>query len=220
MSEYSVVGTIIIAKEGYNGTVCAPVDLIGGFNAKAEEFFGRKLSLKSSFHDSSPFRTVKVKIKKEIVTFGRDVQMELGKGTHVDPRDWNRLIKGKDVVVLDTRNDYEFLNGSFLNAINPKTEKFSELPDFIKKDLDIDPETPIAMYCTGGIRCEKVAPYLVAQGFKNVYQLDGGILKYLETIPKEEQLWTGECFVFDDRITVDNELREGNSPDHSFSKNK
>jgi UPF0176 protein len=140
------------------------------------------------------------------------VDISLGKGTHVGADEWNQLIKDPSVVVLDTRNDYEFRNGSFRRALNPQTEKFSELPAFVDENLDPEKHPRVAMFCTGGIRCEKFAPYLKQIGFKEVFQLEGGILRYLETVDESESLWRGECFVFDDRVTVDDNLEKGRRP--------
>ncbi|MEO7674544.1 MAG: rhodanese-like domain-containing protein, partial [Pyrinomonadaceae bacterium] len=170
---------------------------------------------KSSFHSASPFRKHEVKIKPEIVTLKQLVDISKGAGTHVAAKDWNEVISDPEVFVLDTRNDYEYKNGSFRSAVNPETSKFSELPDFVAKSLDPITHAKIAMFCTGGIRCEKFAPYLKSLGFAEVFQLQGGILKYLEEVPKEAQLWEGECFVFDERRTLTNELGQGSGPDHS-----
>ncbi len=136
----------------------------------------------------------------------------MGAGTHVSAKDWNNIIADPEVLVLDTRNDYEFKNGSFKAAVNPETEKFSDLPGFVAEKLDPKTHKKIAMYCTGGIRCEKFAPYMKGLGFAEVFQLQGGILKYLEDVPKSEQLWDGECFVFDERGTLTHELGKGTRP--------
>ena len=216
MRENGVKGTIILAREGFNSTVCALPEAIRTFVANAEMILGCAFEFKSSFHEAMPFRRVDVKIKPEIVTLKQDVDITLGEGTHVDAAEWNKLIADPATFVLDTRNHYEVKNGSFVGAVDPKTAKFSELPDFVKSNFEPAKHKQIAMYCTGGIRCEKFAPYLKSQGFENVYQLRGGILKYLETVPNEESLWNGECFVFDDRVTVDCELRKGSQPDHSL----
>jgi UPF0176 protein len=215
MKHHSLKGTIILAAEGYNSTICGQPNDIDAFVAEAEQIFGSKLRYKSSFHDAMPFRRIDVKVKPEIVTLKKPVDVSLGSGTHVKPAEWNAVISDPEVFVLDTRNDYEFRNGSFRNATNPKTDKFSELPDFVAENLDPNKHKKVAMFCTGGIRCEKFAPYLVNLGFENVYQLEGGILKYLEEVPAEKSLWEGECFVFDDRRTVDEKLEKGVGPDYS-----
>jgi UPF0176 protein len=156
-----------------------------------------------------------VKVKPEIVTLKQKVEIERGAGTHVSPRKWNELLRDEEVFVLDTRNDYEFQVGSFRRAVNPKTEKFSDLPRFVEENLDPEKHKKVAVFCTGGIRCEKFAPFLKQRGFAEVYQLEGGILKYLEEIPEPESLWDGECFVFDLRVSVDENLKKGTAPDLS-----
>lgn len=215
MRKLGVVGTIIMAKEGYNATVAGPVARIDEFILDLERLFETTLNFKASFTDTLPFRKVDVKVKPEIVTLKRQVDISLGAGTHVAPEEWNTIISADDVVVLDTRNDYEFRTGTFVRAVNPETKKFSELPEYIEKNLDPDRHKKVAMFCTGGIRCEKFAPYMKSLGFEEVYQLEGGILKYLEIVPPEEQLWMGECFVFDGRVTVDQTLSKGQAPDLS-----
>ena len=215
MIEHDVRGTIIIAEEGYNGMVCGHSGNVGEFVTAIEKLLQTKLSIKSSFAEKAPFRKTDVRIKPEIVTLKKDIDIALGEKTHVKPEDWNRLITDRDTLVLDTRNDYEFQTGSFAGALNPNISKFSELPDFVAANLDPAKQKRVAMYCTGGIRCEKFAPYLKAQGFAEVFQLEGGILKYFEDVDPEESLWNGECFVFDERITVDANLKEGKLPDLS-----
>ena len=210
-----IKGTIILAGEGFNSTVCGRPENIVQFVAAAEEILETKLDLKSSFYETMPFRRVDVKIKPEIVTLKKRVDLKNGAGTHVNPADWNKVIGQDDVIVLDTRNDYEYKNGSFRNAINPQTRKFSDLPRFVAENLDPKTHKKVAMFCTGGIRCEKFAPYMKQLGFEEVYQLEGGILKYLEITRPEDSLWEGECFVFDDRITVNENLEKGAGPDHS-----
>jgi UPF0176 protein len=217
MRRLSVKGTIILAEEGFNSTVCGKSEDIDVFLKTAERVFRSKIDVKSSFHDRKPFRRVDVKIKPEIVTLKQKVEIAKGDGTHVEPQDWNKIISDPETIVLDARNHYEVLNGNFPRAVDPKTLKFSELPEFVEKTLDPTKHKRIAMYCTGGIRCEKFAPYLKAQGFESVFQLRGGILKYLETIPSEDSMWQGECFVFDDRVTVNPHLKKGIQPDHSLS---
>jgi len=215
MIDHSIKGTVILADEGFNSTVCGRPENIEQFVLRAQIILDTKLVLKSSFHEVMPFRRVDVKIKPEIVTLKKPVDIRRGFGTHVSPSDWNKVIAQDDVVVLDTRNDYEYKNGSFRNAINPRTSKFSDLPRFVAENLDPEKHKRIAMFCTGGIRCEKFAPYMKQLGFEEVYQLEGGILKYLEATRPEESLWQGECFVFDDRITVNENLEKGTGPDFS-----
>ena len=215
MCRNSIKGTIILAEEGFNSTVCGEPDAIERFVTEAESILGTRLRYKSSSHSACPFRRVDVKVKPEIVTLKKRVDISLGRGTHVNSAEWNRLINDPSVVVLDTRNDYEFRNGTFQRALNPETKKFSELPAFVEKNLDPVEHTRVAMFCTGGIRCEKFAPFMKQLGFKEVFQLEGGILRYLEETPDAESLWSGECFVFDDRVTVDENLEKGVGPDYS-----
>jgi UPF0176 protein len=220
MNANEIKGTIIVAEEGFNATVSGENDRIAAFVKAIEEILDTKIEYKSSFHAEPPFRKIDVKIKPEIVTLKREVDISAGEGTHVDPSEWNKIISDPSVIVLDTRNDYEYRNGTFQGAINPKTEKFSDLPEFVAETLDPEKHPKIAMFCTGGIRCEKFAPYMKGLGFREVFQLQGGILKYLEEVPPEESLWEGECFVFDDRRTVDQELKKGVGPDYSQPENR
>ena len=220
MAARSIRGTLILAEEGFNATVCGKPDDVELFVKAVEALLDTRLVLKSSYHAECPFRKMDVKIKPEIVTLKQAVDVAAGDGTHVPATQWNDLISDPDVVVLDTRNDYEFMNGTFERAINPRTEKFSDLPRFVAENLDPERHTKVAMFCTGGIRCEKFAPYMKQLGFKEVFQLEGGILRYLEEVPAEESLWRGECFVFDDRRTVDEELKKGIGPDYSQPENR
>ena len=215
MARHSIKGTIILAAEGFNSTVCGKTSDVSEFVPSAEAILQTVLRYKSSFHETSPFRKIEVKIKPEIVTLKREVDVANGNGTHVGADAWNRIITDPKTLVLDTRNDYEYRSGTFKGAINPGTTKFSELPAFVEKELDPSRHERIAVFCTGGIRCEKFAPYLVEKGFREVYQLEGGILKYLETVDPSDSLWEGECFVFDERVTVDPELKKGISKDLS-----
>lgn len=215
MRENEIFGTIILAAEGYNSTVCSLPENIKKFITFAESVFQTKLKYKSSFHDVCPFKRVKVKIKAEIVTLKQKIDIEKGFGTHKDAREWNKIISDPETVVLDTRNRYEFKSGTFRGAINPGTARFSDLPAFVEQNLNPERHKKIAMFCTGGIRCEKFAPFLKDLGFEEVFQLEGGILTYLEEIPAEENLWEGECFVFDGRITVDKSLKKGTKKDFS-----
>jgi UPF0176 protein len=215
MKSHSIKGTIILATEGFNSTIAGTPDNINAFVTAAEAILGVKLCYKSSFHDGLPFRRVDVKIKPEIVTLKRPVDMSFAQGTHVSAKQWNELVADPETFVLDTRNNYEYQTGTFKRAVNPQTDKFSELPEYVAQHLDPERHKRIAMFCTGGIRCEKFAPYLRQQGFPEVYQLEGGVLKYLETIPAEESLWQGECFVFDDRVSLDHQLTKGESADLS-----
>ena len=220
MREHSILGTIILAEEGFNSTISGAAENIEKFVPKLEEILGTKIKYKSSFHAESPFRRIFVKIKPEIVTLKKPVEIEKGVGTHVSPQKWNEIIRDEDVFVLDTRNDYEFEIGTFERAVNPQTEKFSDLPKFIEENLDPSKHKKIAMFCTGGIRCEKFAPFMKQKGFENVYQLEGGILKYLEEVPESESLWQGECYVFDLRVSVDENLQKGRAKDLSLENKK
>ena len=213
MDELSILGTILISEEGYNATVSGLPSDIGKFIAVLEKTFNTKLSFKTSFHAERPFLKAKVRIKKEIVSLRQMVEIEKGIGTHAKAADWNRIISDENTIVLDARNDYEVEVGTFRGATNPRIEKFSDLPKFVAENFSPQTHKRIAMFCTGGIRCEKFAPFLKGLGFEEVYQLEGGILKYLEETPAGESLWEGECFVFDDRIAVDVNLRRGASED-------
>ncbi len=215
MSVHGVRGTFIIAEEGYNGMICGHGPEVDAFISDANCILETNISFKASFNENAPFRKIDVKIKPEIVTLRRKVDISLGKGTHVKPKDWNTIITDPETLVLDTRNDYEFQSGTFRGAIDPNVKKFSDLPEYVEKNMDPDTHKKVAMFCTGGIRCEKFAPYLKELGFKEVYQLEGGILKYLEETDVKNSLWEGECFVFDERITVDANLKKGTGPDHS-----
>ncbi|MBV9216951.1 MAG: hypothetical protein JO053_12325 [Acidobacteria bacterium] len=215
MRETGVRGTIILAEEGYNGMICGDSEPLRKFLVIAESVIKSRITPKSSFHHSAPFRKIDVKIKPEIVTLKRRVDINLGVGTHVSADQWNELISDPQVFVLDTRNAYEYQTGTFARAVNPGTTKFSELPTYVADNMDPNKHKRVAVFCTGGIRCEKFAPYLLEKGFSEVYQLEGGILKYLEQVPKEESLWKGECFVFDERITVDHDLKKGSGRDLS-----
>ena len=220
MSDLSLRGTVILASEGFNSTVGGLPENVGRFVEEAEALLKTKLVYRSSFHDELPFKRIKIKIKKEIVTLRKDVDLSLGRGTHVDAKGWNELLADPETLVLDTRNDYEFRTGTFENAVNPCTEKFNDLPAFVEKNLDPASHKKIAMFCTGGIRCEKFAPYVKGLGFKNVYQLEGGILKYLKDVNPEDSLWKGECFVFDERISVSESLEKGSLDDFSQANGK
>jgi len=213
--ETGVRGTIILATEGFNASLCGTRDEVAAFIPLAEKILATTLSLKYSYADSRPLRKIDVKIKPEIVTLKQPVDISLGEGTHVSPAEWNELISDPETLVLDTRNSYEFETGTFAGAVNPEIEKFSELPDYVADRLSPEKHKRVAMFCTGGIRCEKFAPFMLAKGFREVYQLKGGILKYLEEVPQEESLWDGGCFVFDERTTLDNDLRKGTTWDRS-----
>ncbi len=211
MKRLDIRGTLLLAHEGINGTVSGSREAIDNLLAwlKQDERLSG-LEHKESPHEGHPFHRSKVKLKKEIVTMGvEDIDPNHIVGSYVDPKDWNALISDPEVTVIDTRNDYEVQIGSFEGAINPHTETFREFPDYAEKHLDPEKHSKVAMFCTGGIRCEKSTAYLKAQGFDEVYHLKGGILKYLEEVPEAESKWQGECFVFDNRVAVDHSLEKG-----------
>ncbi|MEO8648818.1 MAG: rhodanese-like domain-containing protein [Acidobacteriota bacterium] len=215
MDVYEIFGTIILADEGYNASICGTSAGIEGFIADAETILDTTITGNVTQHCERPFRRREVKIKAEIVSLRRTVDRSFGTGKRATSSEWNLLLRDPEVFVLDARNDYEFTSGTFAGAVNPQTVKFSELPAFVAGNLDPDRHRKVAMFCTGGIRCEKFAPYLIEQGFEEVYQLDGGILRYLDETDPENSLWQGECFVFDTRTTLDTRLEKGTLPDNS-----
>lgn len=206
-----VRGTLLLAAEGINGTIAGSREGIDKVLAwlREDERFG-ELEAKESYVDEIPFYRTKVKLKKEIVTMGvKDIDPNDIVGTYVDSNDWNELISDPDVLLLDTRNKYEVKIGTFENAVNPETDSFREFPGYVKENLDSSKHKKVAMFCTGGIRCEKSTAYLKQQGFDEVYHLKGGILKYLEEVSEDQTMWQGECFVFDNRVTVNHKLERG-----------
>jgi UPF0176 protein len=206
-----IKGTLLLAKEGINGTVSGSQDSIQALlNYFDQDPRLAGIEAKFSYDDTQPFYRAKVKLKKEIVTMGvAGIDPKQIVGTYVEPKDWNALISAPDVLLVDTRNDYEVQIGTFKNALNPHTSTFREFPAYVKEHLDPAKHKKVAMFCTGGIRCEKSTAYLKEQGFDEVYHLHGGILKYLEDVPEEESLWQGECFVFDNRVSVNHALEKG-----------
>ena len=211
MTDNNVFGTLLLAAEGINGTISGRREDVDTLLSWIEKQPGlESIDTKESYDDKIPFYRSKVKLKKEIVTMGVEgIDPKQVVGTYVKPADWNDLISDPDVVLVDTRNDYEVEIGTFANAIDPKTTSFRDFPSWAKKNLDRDKHKKVAMFCTGGIRCEKSTAYLKEQGFEEVYHLQGGILKYLEEVPSEQTLWQGECFVFDNRVAVDHDLKRG-----------
>ncbi len=203
-----IKGTILLAPEGINGTVAGSGELIDALvtQLRGGDVFGGRLDnleLKFSGAQEPPFKRLKVRLKKEIVTIGdRSLDPAAKAGAYVRAKDWNALIASPDVTVIDTRNAFEVALGTFAGALDPKLNRFGEFPDFAARALDPGKHKKIAMFCTGGIRCEKASAYLLAQGFAEVYHLKGGILKYLEEIPQNESRWNGECFVFDERVAL------------------
>lgn len=203
-----VFGALLLGTEGINGTISGPrkgIDIVKAYLVSELGF--QNLEYKESFADEHPFYRMKVKLKKEIVTLGlSSVDPTTQKGTYVDPKEWNQLIADPDTVVIDTRNDYEYKIGTFKNAINPETAQFSDFPKYVEDHKDEWKGKKIAMFCTGGIRCEKSTSYMKSLGFDDVYHLKGGILQYLEDLPKENSLWEGACYVFDHRVAISHGL--------------
>ncbi len=211
MEENGIRGTLLLAREGINGTVAGDEQGMNTLlNWLTSDVRLAELEYKKSYTADMPFKRCKVKLKKEIVTMGIEgIDPKQVVGTYVKPADWNALISNPEVMVIDTRNDYEVEIGTFANAINPKTETFREFPRYVEEHLDKNRHKKVAMFCTGGIRCEKSTAYLKEQGFDEVFHLQGGILKYIEEVPQEESLWQGDCFVFDDRVAVNHQLEKG-----------
>lgn len=211
----TVRGTLLVAREGVNGTIAGPAEAVGRVLAglRGEPGFER-LDVKEATAETPPFHRLKVRVKPEIVTMGQgDLDPATNAGTYVQPRDWNALISDPDTVVIDTRNAYEGRVGAFQGAVQPNTASFRDFPDWFEREgralLDRTKPPKVAMYCTGGIRCEKATAYLKAQGVEQVFHLEGGVLRYLETVPEPESLWEGECFVFDERVAVGHGLSGG-----------
>ena len=211
MDENDVRGTLLLANEGINGTISGSrrgIDTVLGWLQSDSRL--NQITYKESYTDKSPFKRTKVKLKKEIVTMGIEgIDPNKSVGTYVEPQKWNDLISDPDVILVDTRNEYEYEIGTFKNAINPHTDNFREFPKYVEENLDPEKHKKVAMFCTGGIRCEKSTAFLKEKGFHEVYHLQGGILKYLEEVPKEDTMWEGECFVFDDRVAVNHDLEKG-----------
>ena len=213
--QHKIKGTLLLAEEGINGTIAGFSENIHGLlnylrtNPLFENRFA-DLEHKESFASEHPFYRMKVKLKKEIVTLGvAGVSPTKLVGTYVKPEDWNALISDPEVLLIDTRNDYEVDIGTFKGAIDPKTTTFREFPAYIAEHFDKTKHKKVAMFCTGGIRCEKASSYMMDQGFEEVFHLQGGILKYLETVPEAQSMWEGECFVFDQRVAVKHNLEVG-----------
>ncbi|MCG7392696.1 rhodanese-related sulfurtransferase [Microvirga sp. ACRRW] len=213
-SDLGIKGTLLLAEEGINGTVAGTAEGVDALIAELRQgalFHGRldNLELKFSTAAEMPFGKMKVRLKKEIVTLG-DPQTDPTRqvGTYVSATEWNTLIESPDVILLDTRNDFEVEMGTFEGAVDPRIKKFSEFKEFVEKELDPSKHRRVAMFCTGGIRCEKASSYMLGQGFEEVYHLKGGILQYLEDVPEEESRWNGGCFVFDERVSIGHGLME------------
>jgi UPF0176 protein len=206
-----IKGTLLLAEEGINGTIAgsrAAIDAVLSF-LRADPRLA-DLEHKESFADVQPFDRMKVRLKSEIVTLGvPEADPNVQVGTYIAPKDWNTLIADPEITVIDTRNDYEVSIGSFQRAENPQTRSFRQFPDYVRTQLDPAQHKKVALFCTGGIRCEKASAFMLAQGFEEVYHLKGGILRYLEEVPTDESLWEGECFVFDQRVAVQHGLAPG-----------
>ena len=209
--QHKIKGTLLLAHEGLNGTIAGSrvgIDAVLDYLRSDLRF--ADLIWKESNAQENPFLRMKVRLKKEIVTLGVPaVDPNKGVGTYVSPEDWNALISNPEVLVLDTRNEYECGIGTFKGALDPQTQTFREFPSYVKQKLDPKKHKKVAMFCTGGIRCEKASAYMLDEGFEEVYHLQGGILKYLETIPQAQSMWEGECFVFDQRVSVKHGLAQG-----------
>ena len=211
LKENNIYGTILIANEGINGTVSGDNSkIINLINFLQSDVRFSNIEYKLSFTNKNPFYRTKVKLKKEIVTLGVKIKKTHYNATYINPEEWNEFIMKDDVILIDTRNKYETSIGSFINSVDPKTDSFRDFPNFVKNNLDLPKNKKIAMFCTGGIRCEKSTAYLKSKGFKYVYHLKGGILNYLKKIDKKDSLWKGDCFVFDNRVSVDHNLKKGN----------
>mgnify|MGYP001945040245 FL=1 len=211
MEANDIKGTLLLAEEGINGTVSGTREGIDALLAWLRND-PRLVDIdhKESYCDEQPFYRTKVKLKKEIVTMGvPGIDPNKVVGTYVEPKDWNAIISDPEVLVLDTRNDYEVAIGTFEGAIDPQTVTFREFPAHVRENYDPTKHKKVAMFCTGGIRCEKASAFMLQEGYEEVYHLKGGILKYLEEVPQEESLWRGDCFVFDNRVTVRHDLSEG-----------
>lgn len=206
-----VKGTLLLASEGINGTIAGSregIDFVLAYLRKDPRLAA--LEHKESFDQSMPFYRMKVKLKREIVTMGVEgVDPNLVVGTYVKPGDWNELINDPDVLLIDTRNDYECSIGTFAGAVDPHTTSFRDFPAYVRDNLDPGKQKKVAMFCTGGIRCEKASAFMLQEGFEEVYHLQGGILKYLEEVPEEDSAWRGDCFVFDNRVAVNHQLEKG-----------
>lgn len=210
--QHKLLGTVLVAEEGVNGTLAGGEEALQTVFRWLETALALSEPLEGRWTDAdvAPFQRMRVRLKKEVVALGRpDIRPDQRTGTHVGPREWNSLISRPEMLVVDTRNHYEVEVGTFPNAIDPATDSFRQFRDFATKLAESDSDRPLAMFCTGGIRCEKATALMQELGFDEVYQLQGGILNYLENVPDSENQWQGECFVFDKRVAVDRDLAEG-----------
>jgi UPF0176 protein len=209
-SFHKIKGTILLANEGINGTVAGLNEPINLLEKELSKMGFSNLEKKKSLHKFMPFNRLKIKNKKEIVKFDNSgLNVENFSGKHINSLDWNHLINDDEVMLIDVRNEFEFKVGTFKGAVNPKTENFSEFKKYIYEKLDKKKDKKIAIFCTGGIRCEKASAYMISEGFQNVLQLKGGILQYLNDTPSENSKWEGECFVFDNRVSIQNAMIPG-----------
>lgn len=212
MLDRDILGTILLAHEGVNGTISGPPGSISDFVKILRAVEGLDdLPIKASYASAHVFNRAKVKVKPSLISLGADIDPTIDPtkvvGEYVQPKDWNALISDPEVLLIDTRNDYEFHAGTFEGAVDPKITRFRELPDFVNQNYDPKVHKKVAMFCTGGIRCEKSTAWMLNQGYENVYHLEGGILKYLEEVPPEESMWKGDCYVFDERVGVNHQLQ-------------
>ncbi|GGZ41205.1 oxygen-dependent tRNA uridine(34) hydroxylase TrhO [Asticcacaulis endophyticus] len=206
-----IKGSVLITREGVNSTMSGTRESINSFlDYLQNDLIGAKITYKESYAEFQPFGKTRVRLKKETISLGEPVSMKRF-GQYVEPKDWNNLIRGNDVVILDTRNDYEVNLGTFKGAVDPSIPTFKYLPQWVRDNADSLKDKKIATFCTGGIRCEKFTSWMIDNGFDDVYHLKGGILQYFEDVPAEETLWDGECFVFDERIAVDHNLQPSQS---------
>lgn len=212
MLDRDIMGTILLAEEGINGTICGLPSAIEELVEIMRSHAGLEdLPYKSSYAPGHVFNRAKVKVKPSLISLGAEIDETIDPnqlvGEYVDPKDWNDLISDPEVVLIDTRNDYEYYAGTFEGAIDPKITRFRDLPEFVNKNFDPKVHKKVAMFCTGGIRCEKSTAWMLQQGYEHVYHLKGGILKYLEDVPQEQSKWKGDCYVFDERVGVNHDLQ-------------
>lgn len=210
--KHELLGTVLLADEGFNGTLAGEADAVQAVFDFLRDYLPLPglIDARWTDADEAPFRRMRVKVKNEIVTLGRaDIKPHKRTGTHVSAEEWNKLIADPETLIIDTRNHYEVEVGTFAGALDPGNDSFREFPEFAEKLAQDGTKRPLAMFCTGGIRCEKASALMLELGYSEVYQLQGGILNYLEQTKGEDNLWHGECFVFDSRVAVDRDLAEG-----------